>query len=66
LTDPKWIEAEKPASIALPKLATGVGALDWKDVHALIKQHLADVKVPVYLYATYHKDVAADETAARR
>ncbi len=62
----KWIEAEEPASIALPRLATGVGGLNWKDVHALVMQHLADVKIPVYLYSTYHKDVAADETVSSR
>ncbi len=61
----KWIEAEKPASIALPKLATGVGGLDWKDVHALIQQHLADVNIPVYLYSTYHKGVQAQEGTAK-
>lgn len=57
----KWIEAERPASLALPKLATGVGGLDWKDVSPLIAEHLAHAGVDVYVYSTYHKDVEAEE-----
>lgn len=57
----KWIETERPASVALPRLATGVGGLDWKDVSPLISQHLASAGVPVYVYSTYRKDEAADE-----
>lgn len=57
----KWIETERPRSIALPKLATGVGALDWMDVSPLIAQHLGSVGIPVYVYSTYHKSVVADE-----
>lgn len=48
-------------SIAIPKIATGVGALDWNDVKPLIVQHLGDVSIPVYVYATYQKGVRASE-----
>lgn len=48
-------------SIALPKLATGIGALEWDDVKALIEQHLGDCKIPVYVYSTYHQGVQAKE-----
>lgn len=57
----KWIESTSPTSVAMPKLATGVGGLDWKDVAPLIKQHLAGGKTPMYVYSTYHKDVAGQE-----
>lgn len=59
----KWIETASPApkSIAISKLATGVGGLEWKDVLPLIKQHLGGVGIPVYIYSTYHKDVQANE-----
>ncbi len=57
----KWIEAERPSSMALPRLATGVGGLDWKDVSPLITQHLAHAGIPVYVYSTYHKGVEANE-----
>jgi O-acetyl-ADP-ribose deacetylase (regulator of RNase III) len=60
----KWIDDEKPASVAIPKLATGVGGLEWEQVHPLIKQHLAG-SVPVYLYSTYHKGVKSAEPGPR-
>ena len=42
-------------------LATGAGGLDWADVQPLIVRHLGDLKIPVFLYATYHKGVQAKE-----
>lgn len=54
-------EKEKLTSMALPRLATGVGGLNWQDVSPLIDKHLGDLAIPVYVYAAYQKDVAADE-----
>ncbi len=51
-------------SVALPRLATGVGALDWADVKPLIQQHLGDLGVPVLVYEVYRKDQKADEKLA--
>ena len=48
-------------SIALPRLATGVGGLDWKDVRPLVEQHLGDLPIPVIVYTEYHAGVAAKE-----
>jgi len=48
-------------SLALPRLATGVGGLDWNDVRPLIEQHLGDLKIPVFVYTTFHKGQQADE-----
>jgi len=48
-------------SLALPRLATGVGALDWKDVRPLIEQHLGSLPAKVIVYTTYHPGVAAEE-----
>ena len=55
------VEAEKLSSLALPKLATGVGRLEWDEVLPLVKEHLGDLKVPVYLYTRYEKGVKANE-----
>lgn len=55
------VVAEGYTSVALPKLATGVGGLDWDDVRPLIEQHLGDLGVPVYLYTTYHQGAQATE-----
>lgn len=53
--------AEKWSSIALPRLATGVGGLDWKEVRPLVDQHLGALPATVLVYATYRQGVAADE-----
>ena len=55
------LEKRTVKSIALPKLATGIGDLEWKDVHSLITQHLGDLPIPVYLYVVYHKGKQAAE-----
>lgn len=41
------------ASIALPRLGTGVGGLDWSEVRPFIHQQLAELNIPVYVYAVY-------------
>jgi O-acetyl-ADP-ribose deacetylase (regulator of RNase III) len=58
------LEKGEIKSLALPKLATGVGGLDWAEVLPLIKQHLGDLPVPIYVYATYHKGQQATEPGA--
>lgn len=55
------IEKEQISSVALPRLACGVGGLDWNDVKPLIEKHLGDLNIPVYVYSTYHKGVKANE-----
>jgi O-acetyl-ADP-ribose deacetylase (regulator of RNase III) len=55
------IDKEGFTSIALPKLASGVGGLDWSDVEPLIEQYLGDLEIPVILYETYAKGTKADE-----
>jgi O-acetyl-ADP-ribose deacetylase (regulator of RNase III) len=55
-------EAEKFSSLALPRLATGVGRLDWQEVQPLIAQHLGGLGIPVYVYAIYQAGVRGAET----
>lgn len=57
----RLVATEGWSSIALPRLATGVGGLDWKDVRPLIAQHLGTLPAKVAVYSTYHAGVAADE-----
>ena len=56
-----FIEHEKITSLALPMIATGVGGLDWKDVETLIKSHLGDLHIPIFVYTTFRPNVAAAE-----
>lgn len=55
----KIIEKEKLTSIALPRLATGAGGLDWAEVLPLIENHLGGLDIPVYIYAVYHAEQTA-------
>ncbi len=55
------VEEEGFESLALPRLATGVGGLEWEEVRPLIENHLADLQIPVYLYTTFHAGEQAEE-----
>lgn len=57
----RTIEKEGFTSVALPRLATGVGRLAWDDVRPLIEHHLGDLSIPVYLYSVYEPNQAAHE-----
>jgi O-acetyl-ADP-ribose deacetylase (regulator of RNase III) len=57
----KIVEAEKLTSIALPRLASGVGGLAWADVEPLIREHLEGLDATVIIYETYAHGVKAKE-----
>jgi O-acetyl-ADP-ribose deacetylase (regulator of RNase III) len=57
----RQVEAEGITSLALPRLATGVGGLDWQVVRPLIDHHLGALKIPVYIYGTFKAGVTAPE-----
>ena len=61
----KHILAEKITSLALPKLATGVGGLQWSDVQPLIAKQLGDLPIPIFVYTTYHPGTKAEELIPR-
>jgi O-acetyl-ADP-ribose deacetylase (regulator of RNase III) len=57
----KLIEKEDIKSIAVPRLATGVGGLDWEEVKPVIYNYLEPLNIPVYLYSNFSKGVKAAE-----
>jgi O-acetyl-ADP-ribose deacetylase (regulator of RNase III) len=57
----KTVKKEKIKSLALPRLATGVGGLDWEDVRPLVYDRLAELDIPIYVYTTFTKGVKAEE-----
>jgi O-acetyl-ADP-ribose deacetylase (regulator of RNase III) len=57
----KIVEKEKLSSLALPRLATGVGGLNWEQVYPLIKSQLGVLEIPVYLYVVYRPGQQASE-----
>lgn len=56
------VQHEKISSLSLPKLACGLGGLDWNDVKPLIEKQLGDLDIPVFIYTTYHKGEKAQES----
>ncbi len=57
-------EAEGFASLALPRLATGVGGLDWHDVRPVIEERLGGLAIPIYVYSEFHVGQQAEEPPA--
>jgi O-acetyl-ADP-ribose deacetylase (regulator of RNase III) len=57
----KIITSEQLKSIAIPKLGTGVGGLEWSEVKPLIEQHLADCGADIFVYSNYRKGEKAEE-----
>jgi O-acetyl-ADP-ribose deacetylase (regulator of RNase III) len=49
----KMISKEKLGCVALPRLATGVGGLNWNDVEPLIKNQLGDLGADVFVYRKF-------------
>lgn len=59
----KELEKGDYKSIAVTRLATGVGGLSWDHVLPILKQQLGDLKIPVYVYSHYKEGVKANEKA---
>ena len=57
----KMIAKEKFTSVALPRLATGVGGLNWEEVKPLIENQLQDTGIPIFVYAHYVPGKSAKE-----
>ncbi len=57
----KMVKKESLTSLALPRLATGVGGLEWDDIWPLIKEYLGDLDIPVYVYTEFHRGQKAVE-----
>jgi O-acetyl-ADP-ribose deacetylase (regulator of RNase III) len=60
----KMAAAESFTSIALPRVATGVGGLAWKDVQPVIEERLGDLDIPVIVYSEFHAGQQAKEPLA--
>lgn len=54
-------QRENFRTIALPKLGTGAGDLDWRDIKPLIQKHLGDLPAKVFLYTIFNPHIAGVE-----
>ncbi len=57
----QMIETEGFTSLALPRLATGVGELKWEEVWPVVEERLGGLGLPIFVYAEYHAGQRADE-----
>lgn len=57
----KIVQKEGFTSLALPRLATGVGGLDWDDVKTLIESQLGELDIPIYVYVKFVSGQKANE-----
>lgn len=60
----KAVEVDEIKSLAISKVATGVGGLGWDEVKPLLDKHLGDLSIPVYVYTTYRKGEKAQEASS--
>lgn len=57
----KLTAAEEFTSLALPRLATGVGGLSWDEVWPVMQDRLGELGIPVYVYTEFHAGQRAQE-----
>lgn len=57
----KEIKEQKIKSIAIPRLATGVGRMSWDVVKPLILKHFEGIDTKVFVYEKYQKGLQAQE-----
>ena len=63
----RLVKKEQVQSVAMPRLATGVGGLSWNEVQPLVDRTLADLGVPVNVYTHYVAgQKAAEKLAAQK
>lgn len=58
----KTVKSEGYKSLAITKVATGVGGMEWTDVKPLLEQHLSELDIPVYVYENFQAGVEAKES----
>ena len=57
----KLVRKENIKSLALPRLATGYGHLNWDDVKPIVYKRLGELNIPIYIYTLFHKGQKAAE-----
>jgi O-acetyl-ADP-ribose deacetylase (regulator of RNase III) len=57
----KELNAQHLSSVAVTKVSTGVGGLDWNEVKSVIEKDLAHFEGKVFLYSTYKAKMMASE-----
>ncbi len=60
------IASEGFTSVALPRIATGVGGLSWTAVWPIVQERLGGVGIPIFVYHEYRAGQQAEEPGLGR
>jgi O-acetyl-ADP-ribose deacetylase (regulator of RNase III) len=58
----KEMKEQNIESLAIPRLATGVGRMSWEVVKPLLLKHFEGTKTKVFVYEKYQKGLQAEES----
>ncbi len=59
-----YYEEEGITSLAMPRIGSGLGGLEWEDVKAQICEILGPLPIPVYVYEDFQRGLKAKESGA--
>jgi len=48
-------------TVAITRIATGVGGMEWSEVQPLLEKQLGGLGIKVYVYSTYQQGIKANE-----
>lgn len=57
----KLVVDERLSSIAMPKIGSGVGGIDWLEVRGMLHSQLGELLIPVFVYVTELDGMLASE-----
>lgn len=57
----KLVVDERLSSIAMPKIGSGVGGIDWLEVRGMMDSQLGELLIPVFVYVTELEGMLASE-----
>lgn len=57
----KLVVEERLTSIAMPKIGSGVGGIDWLEVRGMMHSQLGEMLIPVFVYVTELDGMLASE-----
>lgn len=56
-----YYKEEGITSLAIPRIAAGLGGLEWEDVKELLNEVLGPLPIPIYVYENFEKFTLGNE-----
>lgn len=57
----QYHKEEGLTSIAMPRIAAGLGGLTWETIKDIIQETMGKIDIPIFVYEEYKPDVRVDE-----